>query len=91
MHADNDKDDNTRNGSRKFLTSSLTLHMKHLNISEVSKIYKPQNVRGNRARLDKYPQKTMQIILNHMQKVSKTMVYVWDILSYLRILSYIHA
>ena len=65
--------------------------MKHLKISEVSKSYKPQNVRGNRARLDKYPQKTMQIILNHMQKVSKTMVYVWDILSYLRILSYIHA
>ena len=75
MHADDDKDDNTRNGSRKFLTSSLTLHMKGLNISEVSKSYKSQNVwdnkRGNRARLNKYPQKTMQIILNHMQKVPK--------------------
>ena len=44
MHADDDKNDNTRKGSTKFLTSSLTLHMKGLNISEVSKSYKPQNV-----------------------------------------------
>ena len=48
MHADDDKDDNTRNGSKKFLTSSLTLHMKGLNISEVSKSYKPQNIWDNR-------------------------------------------
>ena len=48
MHADNQKDDNTRNGSRKFLTSSLTVHMKGLNISEVSKSYKPHNVSDNR-------------------------------------------
>ena len=46
MHADHDKDDNTRNSS--FLASSLTLHMKGLNISEVSKSYKPQNVWDNR-------------------------------------------
>ena len=39
MRADGDKDDNTRNGSRKFLTSSLTLHMKGLNISEVRKSF----------------------------------------------------
>ena len=39
MRADGDKDDNTRNGSRKFLTSSLTLYMKGLNISEVRKSY----------------------------------------------------
>ena len=48
MHADNDKDDNIRNGSRKFLTSSLTVHMKGLNIWEVSKSSKPQNVWENR-------------------------------------------
>ena len=48
MHADNDKDDNIRNGSRKFLTSSLTVHMKGLNLLEVSKSYKPQNVWENR-------------------------------------------
>ena len=48
MHADDDKDNTTRNGSRKFLTPSLTLHMKGLNISEVSKSYKPQNVWDNR-------------------------------------------
>ena len=48
MHADDDKDDNTRNGSRKFLTSSLTLHMKVLNISQVSKSYKTHNVWDNR-------------------------------------------
>ena len=48
MHADNDKDDNTRNGSRKCLTSSLTVHMKGLNLLEVSKSYKPQNVWENR-------------------------------------------
>ena len=48
MHANDDKDDNTCNGSRKFLTSSLMLHMKGLNISEVSKSYKPQNVWDNR-------------------------------------------
>ena len=79
MDADDDKDDNTRNDSRKFLTSSLTLPMKSLNISEVSKSYKPQSVWDNRyeaiARLNKYPQKTMQIMLNHMQKVPKTMVH----------------
>ena len=44
IHADDDKDDNTHNGSRKVLTSSLTFQMKVLNISEVSKTYKPQNV-----------------------------------------------
>ena len=44
MHAGDDNDDNTRSGSRKFLTSSLTLHMKGLNISVVSKSYKSQNV-----------------------------------------------
>ena len=44
IHADDDKDDNTDNGSRKVLTSSLMFHMKVLNISEVSKIYKPHNV-----------------------------------------------
>ena len=48
MHADDDKDYNTRNGSRKFLTSSLTLQMKGLNVSEVSISYKPQNVWDNR-------------------------------------------
>ena len=48
MYNDGDKDDNSRNGSRKFLSSSLTLHMKSLNISEVSKSYKPQNVLDNR-------------------------------------------
>ena len=79
MDADDDKDDNTRNDSRKFLTSSLTLPMKSLNISEVSKSYKLQSVWDNRyeaiARLNKYPQKTMQIILNHMQKIPKPMGY----------------
>ena len=87
-----DKDDSTRNGIREFLTSSLTLHMKGLNISEVSKSYKPQNVWGSRyeetAGLNKYPQKAMQIISNHMQKVPKIMVYDWDILTCQ--LSYIH-
>ena len=34
--------------------------------------------------------KIMQIILNHIQKVPKTMVYDWGILTYQRILSYIH-
>ena len=48
MHADDDKDDNTRNDSKKFLMSSLTLHMKGLNISEVSKSYKPPNIWGNK-------------------------------------------
>ena len=48
MHADDYKDDNTRNGSRKFLTSSLTLHMKSFNILEVSKSYKAQKVWDNR-------------------------------------------
>ena len=48
MHADDDKDGNTRNGSRRFLMSSLRLHIKGLNISEVSKSYKPQNVWDNR-------------------------------------------
>ena len=48
MHVDGDKNDNTRKGSRKFLTSSLMFHMKGLNISEVSKSYKPQNVWDNR-------------------------------------------
>ena len=48
MHADDDKDDNTRNGSRKFLTSLLTLHMKVLNISQVSKSYKTHNVWDDR-------------------------------------------
>ena len=48
MPADDDKDDNTRNGSRKCSTSSLTLHMKGLNIWKVSKSYKPQNVWDNR-------------------------------------------
>ena len=47
-HAGDDKDDNTRNGSRKSLMSSMTLHMKGLNILEVSKRYKPQNVWDNR-------------------------------------------
>ena len=74
MYVDCDKDDSTGNGSREFLTSSLTLHMKGLIISEVSKSYKSQNVWGNRyeetAGLNKYPQKAMQIILNHMQKVN---------------------
>ena len=32
----------------------------------------------------------MQIILNHMQKVPKAMVYDWDIPTYLHILSYIN-
>ena len=54
MHADDGKDNNTRNDSRKLLTPSLTLHMKGLNISEVSKSYKAteylgQQIRGNRA------------------------------------------
>ena len=44
MHADDDNDDNTRNGNRRFLTSSLTLHMKDLNISEVTKRYNQQTV-----------------------------------------------
>ena len=48
MHADNEKDDNTRNGSRKFQTSLLTVHMKGLNVLEVSKSYKPHNVWENR-------------------------------------------
>ena len=48
MHVDGNKDDNTRNGSRKFLTPSLTLDMKGLNIWEVSKSDKPQNVWNNR-------------------------------------------
>ena len=47
-HAGDDKDDNTRNGSRKSLMSSMTLHMKGLNFSGVSKSYKPQNVWDNR-------------------------------------------
>ena len=46
MHVDDDKDDNTGNGSRKFLTPSLD--MKGLNIWEVSKSDKPQNVWNNR-------------------------------------------
>ena len=50
MHADDDKDDNgnTRNGSRTFLTSSLTLHMKGLDILEAAESYKPHNVWDNR-------------------------------------------
>ena len=48
MHADDGKDNNTRNDSRKLLTPSLTLHMKGLNISEVSKSYKPQNIWDSR-------------------------------------------
>ena len=47
INADNSKDDNTRNGNR-FLTPSLTFDMKGLNVSEVSKTYKPQNVWDNR-------------------------------------------
>ena len=50
MHTDDDKDDNgnTRNGSRTFLTSSLTLHMKGLDILEAAESYKPHNVWDNR-------------------------------------------
>ena len=44
MHADDDNDDNTRNGNRRFLTLSLTLHMTDLNISEVTKRYNQQTV-----------------------------------------------
>ena len=47
INADDNKDDNTRNGNR-FLTPSLTFDMKGLNVSEVSKRYKPQNVWDNR-------------------------------------------
>ena len=53
MHADDEKDGNTRNGSRKLLTSSLMLHMKGLNILEVSKSCKPQNVWDNRYQVTK--------------------------------------
>ena len=48
MHADDGKDDNTCNSSRNFLMSSLKFHMKGLNILEVRKSYKPQNVWDNR-------------------------------------------
>ena len=48
MPADDNEDDNTRNGSREFLTSSLTLHMKGINISDVSKGYKLQKDLDNR-------------------------------------------
>ena len=48
MDADDGKNDNTRNDRRRFLTSSLTLHAKGLNISEVTKSYNSQNVWDDR-------------------------------------------
>ena len=72
IHADDDKGDNTHNGSRKVLTSSMAFHMKVLNISEVSKTYKPQNVRyistknhANHIKLDAKINKDDNLWLRH--------------------------